>query len=185
MMTDEIDSVNTKLSEETQLRNQLQETYKSIEAESESRRVKIEELLAKVETDKALLLEADESRKHYDDIKEQLETVNSQLTKNGKLVEEREAEIATLNDALSTQSAAVEYVARLEEELKKLTQQRDDATEAMKDSKHQAQEHKDTISSMEGELNLASSALAKLQAEKEELLSKAQSSNTGQTSADA
>ncbi|TIA90805.1 hypothetical protein E3P99_01359 [Wallemia hederae] len=185
MMTEEIDSVKAKLNNEKQLRNQLQETYKSIETESENRRIKVEELLTKVETDQALLLEADDSRKRYNDTKEQLEAVNSQLTKNGKLVEEREAEIATLNDALSTQSAAVEDVARLEEELKKLTQQRDDATEAVKDSNHQAQEYKDTISGMEGELNVASSALAKLEAEKEELLSKAQSSNSGQSSADA
>lgn len=185
MLNEQITNLNAKIEEESQLRVQLEEASKSLETENNSKHQKLDELLAKIETDQTLLREAEETNGRYSDVTEQLEQVKKQLNEDGKLVAEREAEIATLNDALSTQSAAIDDIGKLEAEVEVLTQQRYEATNSLSISNAKIEEYRVTISNKEDELVVASKALVAIEAEKEVLLTKVQNDGSGSTSADA
>ncbi|TIB03480.1 hypothetical protein E3P92_00502 [Wallemia ichthyophaga] len=185
MLNEQITTLNVKLEEDSQLRTQLEQVIKSKEDEMESKRLKLDELLAKVETDQTLLREAEETSSRYSEVIEQLKQVEKQLNENVNLVTEREAEIFTLNDALSTQSAAIEDIGKLEAEIGALTQQRDEAITSVSASNAKVDEYKVIISSKEEELVVASNGLATLESEKEELLNKVQNGGSGSATADA
>lgn len=168
MLNSQISELNERLESVSQQKLQLEESLRGA-AESETSR-KLQEANMKWENDYAMQSELAERR--YNELMEQLEQVRGQFNDNNKLIEEREAEISTLNDALSTQSAALEDVGRLEAEVENLSRQRDEASNSATEASTKLSECHNTIKIKESELEVASQALAALEDEKNSLMDK-------------
>lgn len=174
VLNSQISELNERLQTVYQQKLQLEESLHGA-AESETSR-KLQEANMKWENDYAMQSELAERR--YNEVMEQLEQVRSQFNDNNKLIEEREAEISTLNDALSTQSAALEDVGRLEAEVENLSRQRDEASNSATEASTKLGECHNTIKMKESELEVASQALAALEDEKNSLMDKVENGDS-------